>query len=402
MKDLCHRKKILLMLLPFWTPMIPPQGISFLKGFLQEHGYVVKTKDANLEHQFKKLYDKYFNTLKSYVPSHQLGNFYNIGNDVWREHMMAHINYDDEKKYQQLVKILVYKVFYHHLDDRQVVRLNDILSEFYLELTHYVLAILEEERPDVLGISVFRDTLPASLFAFRTAKNKYPHLLTVMGGGLFSIQLPKGSPNWDYFMKRTGSFIDKIIVGEGEKLLLNILEGKFPGSQRLFTKEDLPAEAPGFPSLDIYDYSDFDHRHYHYLAAQASAGCPNQCSFCNVNSFYGAYRKKNAAQVVEEMIQLHKRYGGRLFFMLDSLLNQSIMEISQEFVNTGISLYWDAYFRVDESCTRANARLWRQGGFYRARIGIESGSQRILDLMNKGITVDQINSTISNLAAAGI
>ncbi|MCP4147399.1 MAG: radical SAM protein, partial [bacterium] len=45
---------------------------------------------------------------------------------------------------------------------------------------------------------------------------------------------------------------------------------------------------------------------------------------------------------------------------------------------------------------------WRRGGFYRARIGVESGSQKVLDLMEKNITVDQIKSTVSSLAYAGI
>jgi radical SAM superfamily enzyme YgiQ (UPF0313 family) len=56
----------------------------------------------------------------------------------------------------------------------------------------------------------------------------------------------------------------------------------------------------------------------------------------------------------------------------------------------------------EETCDIEHAFLWRQGGFYRARIGAETGSQRVLDLMGKTITPGQIKKTITNLAQCGI
>ena len=395
-------KKILLALLPFWTPLIPPQGISRIKGFLQEHGYPAKTVDVNLVYEFKKLYDSYFETLRKYIPEHNQGNIYNIGNDVWRDHMMAHINYDDEDKYLQLVKLLVYNVFYWELQDQQVVELNGILTQFYSALERYFLELLEQEKPDVLGLSVYRDTLAPSLFVFRLAKQKYPGIMTVMGGSIFSVQLTLNSPNLEFFMEKTGGIIDKFIVGEGELIFLKILRGKLPREQRLFTKKDIEGETLGFTSIRMFDFSDFSPRDYPYAAAQGSSSCPNDCCFCNVASFYGNYREKDPAQTVEEMIYLHKKYKCQLFFMLDSLLNGVATGIANEVIKRDISLYWDGYYRIDDACTREKALLWRRGGFYRARIGVESGSQRLLDLMDKGITVPQIRENISNLAYAGI
>ena len=396
------KPKILLALLPTWTPLIPPQGIARIKGYLQKHNYHVKTVDLNLENEFRDLHKKYFETLQKYIPPAQCGNIYNIGNDALRDHMMAHINYEDEAKYIELVKIIIYKVFYHHLENAQVHELNAILTAVFSKLEISFLALLAKEKPNVLGLSVYRDTLPASLFIFRVTKKKYPGMMTVMGGSVFTIHLAPGSPNLEFFMAKTVDCIDKIIIGEGEQPLLKLLEGEPDNSRRLYTKEDIQEETLGFVPLDMYDFSDFSPGDYNYMAAQGSTSCPNNCSFCNVASFYGAYRQKEAAQTVDEMIYVYQKFGNKLFYMLDALLNNVVTDIAQEFVRRNLTLYWDGYFRIQETCPREMTLTWRRGGFYRARIGVESGSQRVLDLMNKGITVSQIRETISNLAYAGI
>jgi hypothetical protein len=59
-----EESNILLLLLPFWTPLIPPLGLASLKSYLQQHGYRVKVVDANIDEQFKRIYEKYFNSLR--------------------------------------------------------------------------------------------------------------------------------------------------------------------------------------------------------------------------------------------------------------------------------------------------------------------------------------------------
>lgn len=402
-ETLVCQRKILLILLPYWNPLIPPQGIAHLKHFLQNHGYIVKTVDANLEAKFKQLMNQYFSTLKKWIPEYNRGNFYNIGNDVLREHMMAHINYENEEEYIELVKILIFKVFYCPVSESQVVELNAVLSEFYFVLEHYFANLLDVEQPAVVGVSVFRDTLAPSLFAFRVCRKKYPHIKTVMGGGVFSIQLIPGSPNLEYFLEKTKDCIDKIIIGRGETLFLKFLQGQLPGPQRLHIMKSTDEDFASLAREDIPDLSDFDPGLYQYQAAFGSMGCPFRCSFCNVGIFYGNYREKNAGQTVAEMAKLRENHGSRLFFMLDELVNPIINEISKEVIKANLPIYWDGYFRIDEAaCKIENTMSWRQGGFYRARIGIESGSQRILDLMNKKITLEQIKNAVINLAIAGI
>ncbi|MCU0289446.1 MAG: hypothetical protein MUF15_23995 [Acidobacteria bacterium] len=52
-----NHEKILLVLMPYWPPLIPPLGIACLKSLLQEHGYSVKTVDANINESFRNIYN---------------------------------------------------------------------------------------------------------------------------------------------------------------------------------------------------------------------------------------------------------------------------------------------------------------------------------------------------------
>jgi hypothetical protein len=210
-------KKVLLMLLPFWDPQIPPLGIACLKGLITKHGFPVKTADANVEEELRECRDRYYNLLKEYVPLDKRRHLYNIGHEVLKNHMTAHIHCENEKKYRELVKILVLKTFFTPLEDAHVNRFIQIIADFYKHLEKYLVELLDREKPGVLGISVYGGTLGASLFTFKLAKERCPELETVMGGGVFAGELAVGSPNFQ-FLLHAAPYIDKIIVGEGELL----------------------------------------------------------------------------------------------------------------------------------------------------------------------------------------
>jgi len=395
-------KKILLVLLPFWTPLIPPLGISCLKSFLQGHGFDVKTVDANVEIEFVQVYDRYFDTLREYIPAHKRGNFLNIGIDVLQNHMSAFIHRGDGDGYLELLGTIVGKTFFFDVEVSQVQALDHIVAEFYRRLEHYFLQLLEKEKPGVLGISVYKGTFAPSMFAFRLAKETYPGIKTVMGGGIFSDQLALGSPNFDFFIQKT-SHIDHVVVGEGELLFLELLTGRLPSSQKVLTRESPGGGVLDISTVDVPDFSDFDTGFYSSLAAYTSRSCPFQCAFCAETVNWGNYRKKKASQVLEELTRLYRVHGTQLFLMCDSILNPIVTDLARAFTDSEIALYWDGYLKVDSRvCDGENTFLWRRGGFYRARLGIESGSPATLEAMDKKITPGQIRTALANLAHAGI
>lgn len=393
---------ILLLLLPFWDPQIPPMGMSSLKRSLQGLGHRVKAVDANVEDKLGEMLHQYFEALKENVPADKQGNFYKIAHDVLSCHLMAYIHYTDETEYIRLIKIAINKTFYIEPHDGWVWELHRLVQEFYRRLKGYVLDLLAAEIPSVLGISVFSGTLAASLFTFKLAKEKYPRIKTVMGGGVFCGQLAPGSPDLEFFLEKT-PYIDKMIVGEGEILFRKLLKGELAKAQKLYTLADISGENLDLSSTGLPDFSDFDLTYYPYLVAEGSRSCPFQCRFCSETVQWGKYRKKKIEQVVEEFEQLQGKYHSRLFLMSDSLLNPIISDLARGCLDAGISVYWDGFLRVHpEAGDTANTMLWRRGGFYRARLGVESGSQQTLNRMGKKITTQQIKKTIAALAYAGI
>lgn len=398
------KEKILLVLLPFWDPQIPPLGMACLKSYLQHHHYQVKSIDANIEVEFRELFDHYFEILGKMIPSDKQGNIFNIGNQVLRNHMMAHLNNNlEKKKYMELLNILVEKTFFTPAHNHELQELDDILKEFYSRLKIYFFNLLEKENPTVLGLSVYGDTFPASLASFKMAKEWNPGIKTVMGGGIFADQLAPGSPDLLTFAEETGDYIDKIIIGEGEALFLGFLRGEFQASQRVLSIKDIQTSGLDLAAMVIPDFSDFNLNYYPHLAHYGARSCPYQCKFCSETINWGRYRKKDVKQTTTEFIDLYKKHSFQLFLMTDSTLNPIITDLSRQFIRSGVAIYWDGFLRADRHVSNIdNTLLWRQGGFYRAKLGLESGSQRVLDLMNKRTTVEQNRQALASLAYAGI
>ena len=398
-----NKEKILLTLFPFWMPLIPPLGIACLKSYLKSHGYIVKAHDFNTIVSLRDFYDSYFNTIAEHVPAEKKGNFYSIGQDVLRNHLMAHINKNDEKEYLNLIKILIYKTFYTHFDDEIIRRLIREMEKFYHHFQKILLGLLDDFKPDVLGISLFSGNLPTAWFAIKLIKELYPKMRIVLGGGAFADQLAIGTPNMDYFLKKVRPYVDKIIIGEGEILFHKYLKGELNENQMVYTLKDIDWELLDIKNILIPDFSDFPLKVYPNMVSYTSRSCPFQCSFCSETVQWGKYRKRSGQQIVNELTELYRQYGEQLFFMSESLINPALTDLVEAFLKSNLSIYWDGAIRADAPvCDTQNTMLWRRGGFYRARIGLESGSQRILDLMGKKITLQQMQKALQSLAYAGI
>lgn len=403
-------EKILLAVLPYWAPVLPPVGLARIKSFLKPYGYQVKIVDLIVKNEALEFYYNYFDVLKKCIPEEKRGNFKNIGHDVLRNHMMAHFNYTDENEYIDLMKIVIYKTYYVEVETVYIQELNDIVATYYRALEEYFLFLLEFEKPEVIGISVYRDTIAPSMFVLKLAKARYPHIKTVIGGGLFADSHIIGSPNHNRLLEVTRDYIDHVIVGEGELLFLKYLRNELPVEQRVYTLADIGGEVIDLKNAAPPDLSDLNIRKYSHLPATASFSCKYKCSFCNEIQFRGKYRTRDISETVAEMVSLstavelnNVNTGHQLFFMTDSLLNPVINDLANELLAKNVSLYYDGYYKVDDASTNLENTLhWRKSGLYRVRLGVESGSQKVLNLMHKGITIEQIRATITNFALAGV
>lgn len=401
-----EKEKLLLMLLPFWTPLIPPLGISCLKSYLVRHGYDVVTVDGNTEMEMIDLLQNYTMLLKKIIKEDRQGNFYNMAYEVLRNHSMAYQSYIESEQitkseYEELIKIIVRKNYFCEIEKENIDKLDKILDKFYKALHNYIIGLIEKHQPTIVGFSTYSGSLPATLFSMKLIKKNYPHIKTIMGGGIFSDQLAINSINFNHFIENT-PYIDKLIVGEGERIFLSYLQGNLPEDQKVYTLQDVAGELVDFNEVDIPDFSDFDILNYPQIASYASRSCPFQCSFCSETVLWGKYRHKDVKQIIEELKLLYDKYKYQLFLLSDSLLNPIISKLSEALINNNYSFYFDGYLRAGVDVTIENAMKWRKAGYYRARLGVESGSPHVLELMDKRITPELIKSSVRSLANAGI
>lgn len=395
------KDKILLMMLPFWVPFIPPLGLASLKTFLKGHGYDVTTTDLNLLDELWDIHNRYFKKLNEFIDEET--NDYNEKHVVQRNHFMAYLGAKDEEQYIEIVRFLVSTHCFKEITVNQAKELNQIVQEFYDALAFSVIELIEREKPKLVGASVNKATLPASLFALKLIRERYPEIKTVMGGAIFvGGDMTADSKMFQQLNEQT-PYIDKIIMGEGELLMLKLLRGELDEEKKVYSLSDIQGTTLDICATMAPDFSDMDMDGYSLLASYTSRSCPFECSFCTETVMWGKYRKKTGKQVMNEMSDISGEFDRKLFLMCDSLLNPIASDLSREFLKKESTLYWDGYLRADKNvCVPENVDLWRRGGMYRVRLGLESGSEKILKLMNKKITPAQTEEAITNLAQAGI
>jgi radical SAM superfamily enzyme YgiQ (UPF0313 family) len=396
------QKKILLALAPFWPPLSPPLGISCLKSYLSQFGYDVAISDMNTTPVLWNYRNEYLSKLSNIIPVTHHGNFNMSGDIVLMNHLMIYLNNDNDSLYKEIIKVLIKCNFYYDINTEDAVQLHNIIDNFYSEYEKQLKILFNKHSPEIFGLTVYNNTLAPSLFAYKLIKKLDPEVMTIMGGGIFADQLAFGSINLEKFLLRT-PYIDKIVIGEGELVFKDLLEGTLPEDQRIFTKNDIDQKIMDLTKATCPDFDDLEVEQYSQLASYTSRSCPFQCSFCSETVQWGKYRKKNPRQIVSELSNLNSKYNSQLFLFGDSLINPIISGLSEEIIDRVLSIYWDGYLRVNsESCNINNTIKWRKGGFYRARLGVESGSSNVLKLMNKKITPEQIKSSVISLANAGI
>ena len=403
LKNNPQQKEILLILAPFWVPYFPPLGISSLKSYLKHNGYDAKCYDLNVDSTLWGINRDYILYLSHCIPECNKGNIYTIGYNLLAYHSLAYFKDNNNIRYNELLKELVYKLFLFEINEKDINYLNELMHKYFAYLNESIENIFKNNLPDILGLSLYNSNVASSLFMLKKYKNIKPNGITILGGGVFADQLHPESDNFKMILENYGNLIDKIIIGEGEKLLLNFLQNKLDPNKKVYSISDISNEYLDLKQTLIPDFDDFDLVNYPQLATYASRSCYYQCKFCSETEQWGKYRRKDVEQIVIEMEQLCNKYSRKLFLFGDSLLDPIIDDLSQELILGGTNSFFDGYLRVSKNINDIEkVSMYRSAGFYRARLGIESGSDKILKHMDKRIDREMIKGAVMNLANAGI
>jgi len=389
---------ILLVKPPYFSPWTPPLGISILKTFLEQQDYVVKCLDFNTDPDLWGMHHKYFSALQT-LESVSINDGYSKLWWIVNAHMLAYAN---DASPADCGKVLERITPYYGITINQPIinTLIPLMDKFFKRMKELIDEI-DFSHFSTVGTSTYTTSLGPSLFLLKHIKRAFPHIKTVMGGGVFADDLALESDNL-HTLVRDYDFVDHIILGEGELLLLKLLEGEL-ANERVISLSALRGKTLEMKDVPVPDFSDTNPGNYYHLSIEGARSCPFQCSFCSETIQWGEYRKKPMNLFADQVVDLAKRYNNNSFFMGDSLMNPYITPFATKLLEMNASILYDGYLRADKPVTHQNfVKLWADSGCYRVRLGIESAAARVLNAMDKMTTPKVISDVLKTLANEGI
>ena len=222
--------------------------------------------------------------------------------------------------------------------------------------------------------------------------------------GDWSGKILVGGPHASVVPDTIPDVVDVVVVGEGDKTILDIVEGVDLGdvvhSDRLTQTQlnKLP-----FQPWDIFTRSPYDFTCPWMDATptftlNTSRGCPFNCSFCSVNSIFGfKYTRFGADRIVSEIKHLVEKYGAKGIYFREDNFTVDIKRIKRFcglLQKKNINITWACETRVD-NLDRDIIKMMSDAGCKAFYLGVESGSQKILDIVNKKIDIEQVENVIN-------
>lgn len=266
---------------------------------------------------------------------------------------------------------------------------------------------LKEFMPDYLVVNIATPTFKSDMEAVAAAKALIPNLITIVKGAPFLTY----NTNVSY----ENPFVDYVIMGEPELTLKEILEG-VPNNEILGIcylenmqavknemrpfNEDL--DKLPFPARHLVDNSIYRRPDNGKVQAviKVSRGCPYYCFFCLATPVSGMQvRKRSAENIIAEIKECIEKYNIKDFLFWSDIFNIDrdwTIDLCQKIIDSGLKFTWS-------SNTRANtmddemAKMMYKAGCRLVSIGVESGSQEVLDNIGKKITLDDIRNTVKIL-----
>ena len=224
-----------------------------------------------------------------------------------------------------------------------------------------------------------------------------------------------------YIQEYLAAGADVVVIGEGEitlEELVPALHSKAsdklhdiagiaflaPNGSIIRTKpreqiKDINAQPwPARESIDMSRYVEVWRQHHGMgsVSLITARGCPYHCRWCSHSTYGKTHRRRSPAGVAEEVAWIAERYQPEMLWMADDVFTIHpgwIGEYSAQMQRRGLRIPFECITRADRMNARTAATLASLGCF-RVWIGSESGSQKILDAMQRGVRVDQVREAV--------
>ena len=375
----------------------PPAGIARLAGALRSQSIPCKICDLNLNCMLALLEQDC--SVETTWGKRAFNNRYKHLNTL-----RSTATYTNQDRYYRAVKDLN-RILFHHGErsgvelslsnyaepKRSPLRSADLLSAaknhddnlFFPLFRRQIDDLMEAHCFDTIGISItyLSQALPAfAILGY--LKSNYPAVRTIAGGGVISSWM--SSPTWQ---NHFGYYIDDMVHGPGEQPLI-----KMAGIQ--------PRSELGTP-----DYKDFDFKRYlapgPILPYAASDGCYWQkCTFCPDQAEQSCYRTNSEQRVVAELSKLVHDHRPLLIHFLDNAISPALL---RSLSSRPPGIPWYGFSRFEKELENLEfCQALKESGCVMLKLGLESGSQHVLNQMQKGISLSSAKQILKNLKIAGI
>jgi hypothetical protein len=277
---------------------------------------------------------------------------------------------------------------------------------------------LERRRPELVGISLTnRQQLIPGLYLARELKRRQ-HFV-VLGGTLLA-KFAKSLAGLPEFFQH---FADAVVLYEGETSLLALVDalrgdGDLAAVPNLMFNRRGAVTATAVHVEDVNrlptpDFSGLPLSSYlaprPVLPILTGKGCYfNRCKFCDIPFINHVsrkpYRLRSPDRVVQDCLTLHARHGARHFVITDEALSPKLLlELADRLrPHQDLDLNFTGYARLEPGFNQEVCEAIARAGFRKLFFGLESGSQRTLDHMDKGIQVRDAPAILRRLRAAGV
>jgi anaerobic magnesium-protoporphyrin IX monomethyl ester cyclase len=348
---------MVLVLCPEWSPYMPPFSLARLSGIAKAAGYETTIIDLNA-----MAYQEY---RKDWQPNEKLPFRLWDPSSSW-----------------------------HWLPPTYTTDIHPILKPLLDEQIERIL----EMKPNVVGFSLYYISEEPSKYMMQEIKKRDP-----------SIKISVGGPNVHKSWFAVEDYYDYVVIGEGEKNLLVMLEEIEEGIEHDGPKilDQAESERININNLPMPDYESIDFSLYDVpngVNSEFSRGCTAKCTFCEETHFW-RYRQRQAVDLIDEIEWLYYNKGTDVIWFIDSLINGNIKELRAFALACKakeLKVKWTGYARCDKRMDLEYLQDLADGGCIMFNFGCESGSQKVLDDMHKGVTVEAMEQNFIDCKKVGI
>jgi len=286
--------------------------------------------------------------------------------------------------------------------------------DLYENSTAKLLQKIKSFKPDIVAASAKTPDYLSVVEIMTRIKRKFPFVKTIVGGVHVSA-MPEEAVKMECF--------DTVVLGEGDGVISEILTGKplkkvmgigyrvgrkliFTGKRKMIKNLDsLPYPAWQLFQLKRYKNSRLSSRNNPVGLIETSRGCSYRCNFCSKLIFGVYYRTKSVTRVVDEL-QYLLDCGFKEIHITDDSFTQNITrakDICREIIRRKLKFSWSLINGIRVNFVDEEFfRLAKRAGCWQTGLGIESGDQKVLDTIKKGITLNQVVKAVKKAEKVGI